>query len=346
MKEQGDAYDVLVKRVRDNAIEKIVRTKREEHAKQSSTAGHTCLCLCVVYVFFLYKLSPLPHCMRECCHILRVIRLIHTSPSPPRPPFPPPFTHVAYPMTSRRLMKIMEQLKTQARDTIKSTPGKKNVDASIFLHCGGVVLDAGIAKGKEFGRDSRVRASFLELCRGKPSAISTLISPTPTVMPQIDETLWNRDKTGKQQYMREALKRKMQLSAHMFSWNPKDWTISGWPADVRPLMDPSHYKVSELRTLYASLSRITFISAVPVSKEFAVALSAQEALSSLIDSCDMQLARTPASEVSSSSSSSSSQLTTHDQHKLDLERLKLISAHIPSLMGLTLAELQSKLSPF
>jgi hypothetical protein len=167
-------------------------------------------------------------------------------------------------------------------------------------------------------------------------------------MSPFDEALWNGDKDGKQHYMREALKRKMQLSAHMFSWNPKDWIISGWPAEVRPLMDPKNYKVPELLTLYASLSRITFVSAVlpPMTKNFDVVLTAQQALSSLIDSYDMQLARTPTSVGSSSSSSSSSQLSTHVQLRLDLERLKLLSAHLPSLMQLTQAELQSKLSPF
>lgn len=43
MNEKGEAYDLILKRVRDREIDKIMKRKREEHAKQfhTTTAGNS-----------------------------------------------------------------------------------------------------------------------------------------------------------------------------------------------------------------------------------------------------------------------------------------------------------------
>jgi hypothetical protein len=208
-----------------------------------------------------------------------------------------------------------------------------------------VVLNGGLAKGKDLGQDSHVQARFLELCRGKPAQATTV---APSALPQVSEALWGRDKGAKEHYISNALKRKMLLNAPSFSWNPEDWKISGWPADVRPLMHPKHYRVSELAALYASLPEITILSAVLPSTNGVVNVlhSAQQALVSIADSCGLQMSRIRSCGGSSSSSSSSSQSNPLEALSLDSDRLKLIIECLPSLMQMSLEELQSKLSPF
>lgn len=178
---------------------------------------------------------------------------------------------------------------------------------------------------------------------GKPVVQSN--SATPVVLPHVDEALVDGDKGAKEHYIRDAFKQKMFLSAHTFSWNEKDWIISGWPPGVRPLMDPKRYRVSELNTLCTYLAQITFVSAVLPSKNQGVdvALTAKNALISVIHSYDSLLS---SSDGSSSCSSSSPQSNTRDRLKLDSQRLKMIVDYLPSLLEMPLDELQSKLSPF